>query len=184
MLKKTGTVCGYCGHVRALDSLAPEWQCPSCETAYAKASGRREKEQFPGRFAESISVSSKKTSAGSGFTVPAWVWLGAVLLGIVFTLSRYVTIEKHEEPAPAVAAPAGEVWVFSRNGCGYCRKEKEFLREKGYAFTELDLDNDSNARELYSKLNVPGVPVTLVGEKMIYGYQPDLIEKAIKKAKK
>lgn len=43
---------------------------------------------------------------------------------------------------------------------------------------------DSITKELFEKLQAPGVPVMLVGDREIIGYDPDAIVKAIKKARK
>jgi hypothetical protein len=42
-------------------------------------------------------------------------------------------------------------------------------REKGYAYTELNVETDANAKELFEKLQAPGVPVMLVGDREIIG---------------
>lgn len=182
--ENTATVCGYCRHVREPDSLAPDWQCPACLTPYAKAHAKRDKEQLsrftPGR----VQGAPVQTATQSGFPVLSWLWKTVLLAAILFGLFKLVSIEKAPPPSSAVAAPAGEVWMFSRDSCGYCKKLKNFFSENGISYTELNLDTDSNAQEMFATLEAPGVPVTLVGKKVIIGYNPDEISKAIKKAKK
>ena len=46
------------------------------------------------------------------------------------------------------------------------------------------METDANAKELFQKLQAPGVPVMLVGDREIIGYDPDAIVKAIKKGRK
>ena len=58
------------------------------------------------------------------------------------------------------------------------------MAEKGYTYIELNVDTDANAKKLFQKLQAPGVPVMLVGDREIIGYDPDAIVKAIKKARK
>lgn len=184
MTQLSGTVCGYCGHVREAESLVPEWQCPACETAYAKAQSRREREQFPGASASFQTAPPAAQPIGSKFTIPGWLWQGGILLALAFVLSRFVSIEKVAPSPPAVVAPSGEVWLFTRNGCSYCKKVKDLLADKGYTYTELNVDADASARDMFEKLQAPGVPVTLVGDREIIGYNPNEIVKAIKKARK
>lgn len=178
------TVCGYCRHVREPDSLAPAWQCPACLTPYAKALARRDNEQLS-RFARDRTYSaSPQTPSENGFSVPGWFWKTVFLAAVLFGLSRVVVIERHSPPLPAVTAPAGEVWMFSRDSCGYCRKLKTYFSDNKISYTELNVDTDTQAQEMFAKLEAPGVPVTLVGEKVIIGYNPGEIAKAIKKAQK
>lgn len=187
MTQSSRIVCGYCDHVREAESHVPEWQCPTCKTPYAKAHLRREREQFPRASASFQTASPEDQAIGSNFTIPRWLWQLGFLLVLVFVASRFVSIEsieRVEPPPPAIVAPAGEVWLFSRDGCGYCKKVKDLLAEKGYAYTELNVETDANAKELFEKLQAPGVPVMLVGNREIIGYDPDAIVKAIKKARK
>lgn len=184
MTQLSGIVCGYCSHVREAESLVPEWQCPACKTAYAKAQSRREREQFPSEPVSFRTALPAPQSQKSKFILPNWLWQGGVLLALFFVLSRFISIENVAQPPPAVVAPAGEVWLFTRNGCGYCKKVKDLLADKGYNYTELNVDTDANAGEMFKKLQAPGVPVTLVGDLEIIGYNPDEILKAVKKARK
>lgn len=182
MAQSTTTKCCYCGHVREPETLAPEWQCPACNTAYAKAQLRLENEQLH-RQPQPIRTPTP-VATRTGLSLPGWLWKGGLLLVLVFVLSRFISIEKNELPPPAVAAPAGEVWMFTRDSCGYCKKLKAELGEKGFTFTELNIDSDAHAKEMFDKLEAPGVPVTLVGDKLIVGYNPGEIVSAIKKMRK
>ena len=184
MTQSSGIVCGYCDHVREAESHVPEWQCPACNTPYAKAHLRREREQFPRVSASFQTAPPAAQVRGSNFTIPRWLWQLGFLLVLLFVASRFVSIERIEPTPPAVVAPEGEVWLFSRNGCGYCKKVKDLMAEKGYTYTELNVDTDANAKKLFQKLQAPGVPVMLVGDREIIGYDPDAIVKAIKKARK
>jgi glutaredoxin len=182
MRPSSETVCGYCGHFREAESLVPEWQCPACKTPYVKAQSRREREQASA--GASFQKPPTTRTKGSNHTIPRWLWQGGVLLALVFVASRFVSIGKIETSSPAVVAPAGEVWLFTRNGCGYCTKAKDLLAEKGYAYTELNVDTDPRAKEMFQKLQAPGVPVTLVGDREIIGYNPNAIVTAINKTRR
>ncbi len=62
------------------------------------------------------------------------------------------------------------VTVFTSDTCGYCHALKEYLRERHVSYTEKNISTDMGARrELVSK-GYMGVPVVLVGDETIVGF--------------
>ncbi|GBF34236.1 glutaredoxin [Desulfocucumis palustris] len=57
---------------------------------------------------------------------------------------------------------------------------KEFLSQKGVKYTEQDVAADQRARdEMVQKTGKLAVPVITVGSKVIMGYNPSELEKAL-----
>ncbi len=74
------------------------------------------------------------------------------------------------------------VKVYSTPTCPWCKKVKEFLNEKKIEFTEVNVAEDDKAREeIIEKSGQMGVPVVEVNGKIIVGYNPDEIMKALEK---
>jgi len=46
-----------------------------------------------------------------------------------------------------------EITVYSTCWCGDCRRTKQFLRERGIAFREVNVDEDPEAEELVLRVN-------------------------------
>lgn len=46
-----------------------------------------------------------------------------------------------------------EITVYSTCWCGDCRRAKQFLRERGIAFREVNVDEDPQAEELVMRVN-------------------------------
>ena len=67
---------------------------------------------------------------------------------------------------------SGEVVLYATQWCGYCAKTREFLDERGIAFTEHDIEKSAEARHAYQALGGRGVPVLKVNGKVIHGYDP------------
>ncbi len=64
------------------------------------------------------------------------------------------------------------VKIYSTPTCGYCHAEKEFLKEHGIEFQELDVFSDAKAREeMINKTGQLGVPVTDIDGKIIVGFE-------------
>jgi glutaredoxin len=66
-----------------------------------------------------------------------------------------------------------EIRVFTTPTCSYCHKVKDWFREQGCEFTELDITKDVQAlREWRALSGGIGVPVTAYGNDLIVGFDP------------
>jgi len=72
------------------------------------------------------------------------------------------------------------VLVYSTPSCPYCTMVKDFLKKKQVPFQEYDVSRDQRrAEEMIRKSGQMGVPVVDVGGKVLVGYRPAEIEKAL-----
>jgi len=63
------------------------------------------------------------------------------------------------------------VKIFTTPVCPWCESAKRFCRENGVEFTEVDVSSDRRGlREMVLMTGQHGVPVLLVGEKAIVGW--------------
>ena len=72
-----------------------------------------------------------------------------------------------------------KVIVYSTKTCPWCKKTKEFLKQNKIPFTDKDVGNKKNANEMIKKSGQYGVPVTIIGKKIIVGYDVEEIKKAL-----
>lgn len=72
-----------------------------------------------------------------------------------------------------------DVIVYSSNTCGYCHAVKEYLKQKDVPYTEKNISTDAQARkELISK-GYMGVPVILIGDETIVGFDKARLEQLL-----
>ncbi len=67
----------------------------------------------------------------------------------------------------------GEIKVYSKSTCKYCKMAKELLRNRNLEYEEFVLDNDDERKEFYSSLNdssINTVPQIFIDGKRIGGY--------------
>lgn len=70
-----------------------------------------------------------------------------------------------------------KVIIYSTPTCPYCIYAKEFFKEKGVAFEDVDVSKDHvRATEMVNKSGQMGVPVIDIGGEVIVGFQPDAFE--------
>lgn len=63
------------------------------------------------------------------------------------------------------------VTIYSTPTCHFCQMTKDFLNEKGIAYTEHNVASDLEKRqEMIQKSGQMGVPVIFVGDEMIIGF--------------
>ncbi|MGI6114468.1 MAG: glutaredoxin family protein [Mahellales bacterium] len=71
------------------------------------------------------------------------------------------------------------ITVYSSDTCGYCHMVKQYLNDRNVPFTEKNVSTDINARrELISK-GYMGVPVILVGDETIVGFDKAKLDRLV-----
>lgn len=72
------------------------------------------------------------------------------------------------------------VKIYTTPTCLWCKKTKEFLKSKKIKYTEIDVSEDETAaQEMVKKSGQMGVPVLDIDGKIIVGYDPEAILKAV-----
>jgi len=75
-----------------------------------------------------------------------------------------------------------KIRVFSTSTCSYCIHAKDFLKEKGIEFEDIDVSENAEAREeMVEKTGQRGVPVIDVDGKFIVGFNQEKLEELLKK---
>ncbi len=73
-----------------------------------------------------------------------------------------------------------KIKVYSTPTCPYCRMVKDFLKEKGVDFEDIDVSVDSRAaEEMIQKSGQMGVPQIEINEKIIVGFDREAIEREL-----
>ncbi len=70
-----------------------------------------------------------------------------------------------------------KIKVYSTQTCPYCKMLKGFLNDKGLEFEDIDVGSDQKAaQEMIEKSGQMGVPQIEINEKIIVGFDKELIE--------
>ncbi|WP_139491873.1 glutaredoxin family protein [Brevibacillus dissolubilis] len=69
--------------------------------------------------------------------------------------------------------------VYSSTTCNFCKQVKTYLEENNIPYEERNIDlNDQYGQELHD-LGIMSVPLTVIGDKQILGFNPVRIKKAV-----
>ena len=73
-----------------------------------------------------------------------------------------------------------QVVIFSTPTCPYCKRAKDYLTRKGISYVEhnVALDRDA-AKEMVKKSGQLGVPVILIDDEVIIGFNQAQIDKIL-----
>ena len=87
------------------------------------------------------------------------------------------TLRSKAAPAQAPAAGAG-VTMYATSWCGHCRRAREYFAAKGIGYTEVDVEKSPEGRKRFRELGGRGVPLIVVGSKVMRGFSPERFEAA------
>ena len=72
---------------------------------------------------------------------------------------------------------AKKVKIYSTPTCPYCKMAKEWMKEQKIEFTDVDVSSDEKAaEEMTEKSGQMGVPVIVVGDEVIVGFDKPKLE--------
>lgn len=73
-----------------------------------------------------------------------------------------------------------KVIVFSTPTCTFCTQAKRYFKEKNIRFTDVDVSRDqSAARDMMRRTGQMGVPVILINNKAIVGFDRNKINQML-----
>lgn len=70
-----------------------------------------------------------------------------------------------------------KVIVYSTQTCPYCVYAKQYFKENGVSFEDVDVGSDRvRAQEMVKKSGQMGVPVIDINGEIVVGFQPEVFE--------
>jgi glutaredoxin-like YruB-family protein len=72
-----------------------------------------------------------------------------------------------------------KVVMYTTPTCGYCHRAKAYFNQKGIRFTEYDVTKSQKARNAFKALNGRGVPLIVIGDQRIPGFNKAAINRAL-----
>lgn len=76
---------------------------------------------------------------------------------------------------------APRITLYSTRNCPHCRQAKQYLQQKGVRFQELDVEKNARAQKAFARLGARGVPVIMIGETRIDGFDRRRLDSELKR---
>ena len=81
-------------------------------------------------------------------------------------------------------ASAGKerVRMLTTTWCGYCKRARAYLASKGIAYEDLDVEKSTQGRQEYVALKGRGVPIIMVGNRRMDGFDSAHMDEMLRSA--
>ncbi|MDF1496554.1 MAG: Uxx-star family glutaredoxin-like (seleno)protein [Patescibacteria group bacterium] len=77
------------------------------------------------------------------------------------------------------------ITIYTTPTCPYCKLAKDYFKDKGITFSEIDVAADpAAANEMVKKSGQMGVPVIELGDEIVVGWNESAVEEVLKKSPK
>ncbi|MDO8987096.1 MAG: glutaredoxin family protein [Coriobacteriia bacterium] len=87
-------------------------------------------------------------------------------------------VRKRDRRTKQADPPLKHVKVYSTPACPWCKVAKAYLKDNDIPFMDIDVSRDrAGLKEMLAMTGQHGVPVLLVGEKTMVGWNPGEFEK-------
>jgi glutaredoxin 3 len=78
----------------------------------------------------------------------------------------------------SISMVATDITLYSRAWCSWCIDAKEYLTERGYRFTEIDVGRDREAyQDMLEMSDQTYVPTLVAGDEVLANFDTDQLEK-------
>ena len=93
----------------------------------------------------------------------------------------WAAIIRKKSPATATKVSHG-ITMYSTSWCPHCKRARSYFAERGIAYDDVDIEaNEKNQRE-FKELGGGGVPLIIVGDKVMRGFDPQRMDALLKKS--
>jgi glutaredoxin len=75
------------------------------------------------------------------------------------------------------------VVVYGTPTCPFCAKARDYLKERNIAFGDFDVTTSDKARNEFAQLGGKAVPVILIGNRQLVGFDKEAIDAALDQLK-
>ncbi len=79
-----------------------------------------------------------------------------------------------------IVSSDADVILYATSTCGYCKMTRELFAEYDVEYTEYDIERSYDGREQYDKLRGRGVPLIVINDEIIRGFNKQSILKALR----
>lgn len=85
-------------------------------------------------------------------------------------------------PQTATAKSSTKVVIYTASWCGYCKRAKALLTHRGVNYTEYDIETSSQGKRDYERMNGSGIPIAMIGNVRINGFEEGTFNTALSSA--
>lgn len=88
----------------------------------------------------------------------------------VNTYNGAPVLQQLSKTMAALGAGSSKVVLYGTSWCGQCKRARSWLRQRGIAFSDYDIETSTQAQQEYRQMGITGVPVIVVGRQRMLGF--------------
>jgi glutaredoxin len=178
-------ICPKCNAIRPADAKVPDWQCPACGIAYAKAGAPAAGTAATARTAAARPPAPAGMGSGPK-AVLALLLLCAMLGGYKMMASKSGgsvssiaarmggPVSSEQLTALAGSVKDGDVVIYSAAWCANCNAAKHWMSQYGFTYHDCDVEKNADCARQFRATGSEGVPYLIVkGHHMKDGFDSD-----------
>jgi glutaredoxin len=87
-------------------------------------------------------------------------------------------------PAVDASRPASSaITLFSTSWCPHCKRAKAYFSQKGVSYREVDIEASDSGRREFEQYGGRGVPLIIVGDRRMRGFDAGAMDRMLASAK-
>jgi glutaredoxin len=123
--------------------------------------------------------------AGKNLVIYGLILAGGLGIGHYLPVAARMVMPKYSEGNFNAYYPDAKtrVAVYGTPTCPYCAKARAYLKQRNIAFGDFDVTASDKAKQDFAQLGGKAVPVILIGDRQLVGFDKDAIDAALGKLK-
>ena len=102
-----------------------------------------------------------------------------LFIAVILISNNWWRLRLAIDPINTTHIEAADVTLYATQWCSYCAKTRRFFETAGIPFREYDIEASATAYRAYQQLGGRGVPLIMVGDAVIVGYDTGAIRDAV-----
>jgi glutaredoxin len=91
-------------------------------------------------------------------------------------VTDWAAVLRRKSPSAPAPQSRGGITMYATDWCPHCRNARKYFEARGIAFTEINVETSESGRKEYQALGGKGVPLIVVGDKLMRGFSPQRFE--------
>jgi len=106
------------------------------------------------------------------------VKIAAIVLGLYLGWQQFAP----KKVPQIIDAQTADIEIYTTPTCPYCKQAMNYMDERGIAYLEKDIENDSGNRREFEDLGGNGVPLIIVYGQPMSGFDEEYFEELLEEA--
>jgi mycoredoxin len=103
-----------------------------------------------------------------------------VLLAAIVAMMFFSHKAQPDKNDPRLNTGNDGIVLLSAQWCGYCKALRASLTAHSVPFREIDVETSSEGQRAYRSLRGSGIPITVIGQRVVYGYDVQRVDELLK----